>query len=73
MWDKAANTYCSTIKFIPICLWLKTCMITQLIDFFVFDSIPDQYKNQEMCARVVSEDPFLTVYCLDICNTQRQC
>ena len=48
-------------------------MITQLIDFFVFDSIPDQYKNQEMCARVVSEDPFLTVYCLDIRNTQRQC
>ena len=32
--------------------------------FFVFDSIPDQYKTQEMCGRVVYEDPFLTVYCL---------
>ena len=26
--------------------------------FFVFDSIPDQYKTQVMCDRVVSEDPF---------------
>ena len=24
--------------------------------FFVFDSIPDQYKTQEMCETVVSED-----------------
>ena len=24
--------------------------------FFVFDSIPDWYKTQEMCERVVSED-----------------
>ena len=27
--------------------------------FFKFDSILDQYKTQEMCDRVVSEDPFL--------------
>ena len=47
-------------------------MIMQLIDaFFVFDSIPDQYKIQEMCDRVVSEDPFLTVYCPDKYKTQR--
>ena len=25
---------------------------------FVFDSIPDWYKTQEMCDRVVSEDSF---------------
>ena len=25
---------------------------------FVFHSIPNQYKTQEMCDRVVSEDPF---------------
>ena len=25
---------------------------------FVFDSIPNQYKTQEMCDRVVSENPF---------------
>ena len=32
---------------------------------FVFHSIPDQYKTQEMCGRVASEDPFLTLYCPD--------
>ena len=26
--------------------------------FFLFDSIPDQYKTQEMCDRAVSDDPF---------------
>ena len=30
--------------------------------FFVFDSIPDQYKTQEMCHRVVSEDHFSILY-----------
>ena len=33
--------------------------------FFVFDSIPDWYKTQEICDRVITEDPFLIVYCLD--------
>ena len=33
--------------------------------FFVFDSIPDQCKTQEMCDRVFSEGPFLIVYCSD--------
>ena len=38
----------------------------QLTDAFsVIDSIADQYKNQEMCDRVVSEDPFFIVYCPD--------
>ena len=47
-------------------------MIKQLIDvFFVFNSIPDQYKIQEMCDRVVFEDPFLIVYCPDKYKTQR--
>ena len=41
------------------------CNKTVDICFFVFDSIPDWYKTQEMCDRVVSEDPFLTVYCPD--------
>ena len=27
--------------------------------FFVFDSISDWYKTQEMCDRVISEDPSL--------------
>ena len=34
----------------------------------VYDSIPDLYKNQEMCDSVVSEDPSLKVYCLDMIN-----
>ena len=35
--------------------------------FFVFDSIPDQYKTQEICDNVVSEGPSLIVYCLEKC------
>ena len=30
---------------------------------FVFNSIPDWHKTQEMCDRIVSEDSFLIVYC----------
>ena len=41
--------------------------------FFVFDSIPNQYETQEICDRVVSEDPFLVVYCSDKYKTQRMC
>ena len=33
----------------------------------MFDkSIPDRYKNQEVCGRVVPEDPFLIVHCPDV-------
>ena len=39
----------------------------------MFDSIPDQYKTQQMFDRVVSEDPFLIVYCSDKYKTQRMC
>ena len=46
----------------------------QLIDvFFVFDSILDRYKTQEISDRVVSEDPFLTVCCPDKYKTERMC
>ena len=38
--------------------------------FFVFDSIPDWYKTQEMCDRVFSEDPLLIVYCSDKYKSQ---
>ena len=41
--------------------------------FRIIDSIPDQYKTQEMCDRVVSEDLFLTVYCPDKYITQKIC
>ena len=33
--------------------------------FFVFDSISNQYKAQEMCKTIVSEDPSLIVNCPD--------
>ena len=29
--------------------------------FFVFDSLPDRYKTQEMCSRVNSGGPFSIV------------
>ena len=33
--------------------------------FFVFDSIPDWCKTQEMCGRAVSGDTFMLIYCPD--------
>ena len=41
--------------------------------FFVFDSIPDGNKAQEMCGKAVSKDPFLIVYCPDKYMTQKLC
>ena len=31
--------------------------------FFVFDSIPDQHRTQEICDTIVYEDPSLIIYC----------
>ena len=39
--------------------------------FFVFGSIPDQYKTIKMCDRVNAEDPSLIVYFPDKYKTQR--
>ena len=41
--------------------------------FSVFDSIPNQNKTQEVFEGVISEDPFLIVYCPDKYITQRMC
>ena len=41
--------------------------------FFVFDSIPDQYKTQEIYDIVVSLYSFFIVYCPDKYKTQRMC
>ena len=38
---------------------------------FVFDSIRDQYKTQEMCDTVASHDSTLIVYCPDKYITQK--
>ena len=40
---------------------------------FAFDSAPDWYKTQEMCDRVVYENPFLIVYFPDKYTTQKMC
>ena len=48
-------------------------MSKQLIEFFVFDSITQQYKTQDICDRVASEDLFLIVYCPDKYKTQEIC
>ena len=40
---------------------------------FVLDFILNQYKTQERCGRVVSEESFLIVYCPDKHLTQRMC
>ena len=43
MCDKAANTYLSTIKFVPGCFMTQEmCDKAVNICFFVFDSIPNQ-------------------------------
>ena len=50
MHDKAADTFPSTIKFVPECWKTKElCHRTVHRWFFVFDSIPDKYKTQEIC------------------------
>ena len=38
--------------------------------FFITDSIPNQYKTQEICEIVVCLYPFLIVYCPDNYITQ---
>ena len=46
MCDKAVDTHPSTIKFVPECY--KTQELCHKVDnrcFFVFGSIPDQYKT----------------------------
>ena len=41
--------------------------------FFVFDSISDQYKTQEICDIVVYLYPLLIVFCPDKYKTYRIC
>ena len=41
--------------------------------FFVYDSFPEQCKTQEICDRIVSENPFMLKYCHDRYKTQEMC
>ena len=54
-------------------LRFKKCVIKKLIKVFLFDSIPEQYKTQEMCNTVASNDPSLIVYCPDKYITPQMC
>ena len=40
---------------------------------FVFHSVPDQCKTQEMCDKIVSKDHFKLKYCHDRYKTQEMC
>ena len=64
-YDKAVNTYPFTIKLLPEC-YKTPKMSDKAVNrrFFVLvcGSIPDWYKTQEICHRVVTEDSFSTVY-----------
>ena len=50
---------------------LKKCVIKLLI--ILFDSIPDRYKTQEICDKVVSEKHFMLKYCLGRHWIQEMC
>ena len=41
--------------------------------FFIFHSIPDQYKTQEMCNSIIPEDPFSIRYVPDQHKNQQMC
>ena len=75
MCDKVAHihTYHSTRKFVSIYLMSHEMCDKPVRIHFVFDSIHAWYKTQEMCDRVVSQDPSLIVYSPDKYKTQRMC
>ena len=73
MCDKAVNTYPSTMNFFLNSLWLKRCVIKQLIYVFCFWFYSKLVYNQEVCDRVVSEDLFLIVYYPDKYKSQIMC
>ena len=60
-WFIATNSFVAEVKFKAV----DTCP-------FVFDSVPDQYKTQEMCDKAFTNDPFM-IYCLYRYKTQEMC
>ena len=54
---------------------LKKSVISLLVGIFfvVFGSISDRYKTQGTCDKVIYEDPFMLIYCLDRNKTQKMC
>ena len=41
--------------------------------FFVFDSIPEWHKTQDMCDRVIYEDSFILINCPGRYKSQKMC
>ena len=74
MCDKAVDTHPPTMQFAHDC-YKNQEMRDKAVNrrFFVFDSIPDQYKTQEICNIFSSSYPFLKVYCREKYKTQKMC
>ena len=47
MCDKAVDTILLQYNLFLNAIRFQKCVIKQFIDFFVFDSIPDQYETQK--------------------------
>ena len=66
MCDKAVDTHSSTIEYVPELFKTQEIGNREVHRyFFVFDSLPDQSKAQQICDIFVSWYPFLIVYCPD--------
>ena len=74
MCDKVANTYPSTIEYVPDRFKTQE-MCDKAVDkcHFVFDSVPDQFKTLKMCNKIVSDDPFKSKYCHKTLHIQSEC
>ena len=79
MFNKTVDTSPSATQFVSE--WYrtnkrgdKTVDICRFVfDSFVFDSVPDPYKTQEICDKVVSNEPSMLKYCLDSYKIQEMC
>ena len=65
MCNKVVNTYPSTTRFaLEYSKTRKMCdkAVNACCLFFVFHSVTDQYKTQEMFDKLVFKDPFMLMY-----------
>ena len=70
MCDKAVDTHLTTIKYVLECSKAHEMCNNAVHRCFLFDSIPDQYKTEEICFFISF---FLIVYCPVEYMTQRMC
>ena len=63
MCNKSVNNFPSKAQIVAECYKTQENCIVDACPF-VFDSVPDWYKTQEMCNKAVSFDPFMAKYCL---------